>query len=201
MAETGEFYGKFVDPLLTRLRTRVASEIESGETVIDIACGTGAQAFLLATKAKQVTGIDLSQSMIDFATGKLKNSGERNLSFHLADASRLEIFSDKSFDVATMSLALHQFNPGLYEAILAEMKRVANRIIIVDYAVPLPKNYAGIGSRIAEFLAGREHNRNFKAYYESGGLNTILPKHGIEIQKTGHAVKGAFQLVVCEEAR
>lgn len=195
MVESGIFYGTFVDPLLTRLRMRVTAEIKQGETVIDIACGTGAQVFALANRASQVTGVDLSQSMIDFANRKLEKSELKNISFYIADATRLEIFGDKIFDVATMSLALHQFDPGLYEPILSEMKRVAKRIVIVDYAVPLPKNYAGLGSRIAEFMAGGEHNHNFKLYYKAGGLNSILPKHGIKIQKSAFIAKGAFQIV------
>jgi hypothetical protein len=96
-----------------------------------------------------------------------------------------------------MSLALHQFDPKLHSLILNEMKRVAARIIIADYAVPLPKNYAGTGSRVAEFLAGREHNRNFKQYYRLGGLDKILPANNLSIKKSVLFGKGAFQLVVC----
>ena len=199
MVESGIFYGTFVDPLLTRLRMRVSAEIKQGETVIDIACGTGVQAFALANKASQVTGIDLSQSMIDYASKKLLKTGLKNVAFYTADATRLQQFDDKRFDVATMTLALHQFEPGLFQPILSEMKRVAKRIVIIDYAVPLPKNYAGIGSRVAEFLAGGEHNRNFKQYYQQGGLKTILPEYGFKIQKSVFMAKGAFQLVVCAE--
>jgi len=195
MVESGIFYGTFVDPLLTRLRMRVTAEIKQDETVIDIACGTGAQVFALAHRASQVTGVDLSQSMIDFANHKLRKTGLQNMIFGTADATRLEQFGDKSFDVATMTLALHQFEPGLYQPILSEMKRVAKRIVIVDYAVPLPKNYAGIGSRVAEFLAGGEHNLNFKQYYQQGGLNTILPDYGLKIQKSAFVAKRAFQIV------
>ncbi|MGE0020368.1 MAG: class I SAM-dependent methyltransferase [Draconibacterium sp.] len=197
MVESGIFYATFVDPLLTGLRKRILPEIKQGETVIDIACGTGAQVFALANRASQVTGVDLSQSMVDFANRRLRKTGLKNVTFHTADATRLEQFGDKSFDVAAMTLALHQFNPDLYQPILAEMKRIAKRIVIVDYAVPLPNNYAGIGSRIAEFMAGGEHNHNFKLYYKTGGLNSILPSHGVKIQKSVLIAKRAFQLAVC----
>jgi hypothetical protein len=63
----------------------------------------------------------------------------------------------------------------------------------------LPKNYAGIGSRVAEFLAGKEHNRNFKQYYRLGGLNMILPDNQLKIEKSVLFGKGAFKLVVCSE--
>ncbi len=77
------------------------------------------------------------------------------------------------------------------------MKRVAHKIIIVDYAVPLPKNYTGIGSRVAEFLAGKEHNQNFKSYYKLGGLPEILKSNNLKIEKSKLMGKGAFQMVVC----
>lgn len=198
MVESGIFYGTFVDPLLNGLRKRVLHEIKHGEKVIDIACGTGAQCFAMAAKAGKVTGVDLSESMIRFARNKKAKSLFSNLEFMVCDATNLVPFVANEFDVAILSLALHQFSPDLYKSILSEMKRVAQRIIVVDYAVPLPKNFAGFGSRIAEFMAGVEHNRNFKSYYKRGGINQILPDNGLTITKSILIGKGAFQIVVAE---
>ncbi len=196
MAESGTFYSIIIDPLLFRLRKRIKTEIRSGERVIDIACGTGAQLFELLEKADSVTGVDISESMIAYAK---KNSEKRNITnaeFFVENATNLSRFYGRNFDVATLSLALHQFEPELYSSVLDEMRKVAKRIIIIDYAVPLPNNYAGIGSRIAEFLAGNEHNQNFKKYYKSGGLNQILSNNKLSIEKTILFGKDAFQLVV-----
>jgi len=197
MIESGNFYSTFIDPILSPMRKRVALEISPGQKVIDIACGTGAQLFEIAKTSKQVIGIDLSESMIRYAEKTSKKLKLKNADFLIADATNLSFFMDNSFDVATLSLALHQFSPDLHSPILSEMKRLSRQIIIVDYAVPLPKNYAGVGSRVAEFLAGKEHNRNFKTYYKLGGLNTILPENNLTIQKSELFGKGAFQLVVC----
>jgi ubiquinone/menaquinone biosynthesis C-methylase UbiE len=142
-------------------------------------------------------GIDLSESMINHAKSTCKKRNIPNAEFFVCDATNLSIFETGSFDVAIMSLALHQFDPGLHSLVLNEMKRIAKRIIIVDYSVPLPKNYAGIGSRIAEFFAGKEHNSNFKKFYQLGGLNKILPGNELKIEKSVLFGKGAFQLVVC----
>jgi ubiquinone/menaquinone biosynthesis C-methylase UbiE len=198
MVESGIFYGTFVDPLLNGLRKRVLHEIKRGEKVIDIACGTGAQCFALAAKAAKVTGVDLSESMIKYAQRKKAKSVFSNLEFRVCDATQLTSIADCEFDVAVMSLALHQFSPDLYKPIFGEMKRVAKRIVIVDYAVPLPKNYAGFGSRIAEFMAGAEHNRNFKSYCNKGGLRKILPENGLNIEKSVLIGENAFQIVTAE---
>ncbi len=198
MGESGKFYGKVLDPILASVRKRVALEIGANKTVIDIACGTGAQLFEIAEKAVKVTGVDLSESMIDFAIKEAKKRSISNADFFICDATDLSIFHDNTYDFAILSLALHQFSPNLHEPILSEMKRVAKTIILLDYAVPLPKNYVGVGSRFAEFLAGREHNRNFKKYYQLGGLNAILPSNNLQIKKTRFMAKGAFQLVVTD---
>ena len=199
MVESGSFYGTIIDPVLAPMRKRVTSEINAGEKIIDIACGTGAQVFELCEIASKTVGIDLSESMINHAQTTCKKRNIPNAEFFVCDATNLSIFETASFDVAIMSLALHQFDPGLHSPVLNEMTRVAKRIIIVDYSVPLPKNYAGVGSRVAEFFAGKEHNSNFKKYYQLGGLNAILPANNLTIQKSVLFGKGAFQLVLCSE--
>lgn len=194
MVETGFFYGNIIDPILRGLRKKLLTEVSSNVTVIDIACGTGAQAFQLAEKVKRVVGVDVSESMIKYARQRGKKQGVKNVEFVVANATKLKIFADKEFDVAILSLALHQFPTELYSPILNETKRVAQQIIIVDYAVPLPKNIAGLASRITEFLAGKEHNRCFGEYYETGGLEKILPENGIVINKLKRFGGGAFYL-------
>lgn len=198
MVESGKFYGTVLDPILAPMRKRVALEIGANKTVIDIACGTGAQLFEIAGKAAKVTGVDLSESMIDFAKKSARNKNISNADFRVCDATDLSVFQNNTFDFAILSLALHQFSPDLHQPILSEMKRVAKTIILIDYAVPLPKNYVGFGSHVAEFLAGREHNRNFKMYYKLGGLNKILTANHFQIKKTRFMAKGAFQLVIAE---
>ncbi len=197
MCESGKFYGTLIDPVLKRMRWHVALEVESNQTVVDIACGTGAQAIELAKTASEVVGIDYSESMIQFAQKAAQNQNLSNVEFQIGDASNLSTLKNNSFDVAIMTMALHQFDSKLHTPILDELKRVANKIIIVDYVVPLPNNYVGIGSRIAEFLAGKEHNRNFKHFCKLGGLNTILKSNQLKIEKSKFIAKGAFQLVVC----
>ena len=198
--ENGFIYKNFIDPILKPMRLRVTDEINPNETVIDVACGTGAQIFELLKKGNKVIGVDFSESMIEHAQKTCKKRNLNNAEFYIGDATDLSLFYNGEIDIATISLALHQFKPELHSTILNEMRKVAKRLIIVDYAVPLPGNYAGVGCRVAEFLAGKEHNQNFKKYYQLGGLNKILPKNQFVIQKTVFFGKGAFQLVVAKNA-
>lgn len=195
MVESGVFYSTFVDPLLAKMREKVASSVKPGNKIIDIACGTGAQVFELAKSARFVMGVDLSDSMISKANQTKSKLGVKNVEFKVCDATGLISFGEKEFDISTMSLALHQFTPDQYSLILGEMKRISKRIVIVDYSVPLPKNIFGYGSKWAEFMAGIEHNRNFKKYYKNGGLASILNEHEIRIENSVNFAGGAFQLV------
>ncbi len=197
MCESGKFYGALIDPILKRMRLHVALEVQPNKRVIDIACGTGAQALEIAKTASKVCGIDYSDSMIQFAKKATQDQKLANVEFQIGDASKLTEVKNNSFDFAIMTLALHQFDPKLHTPIIKEMKRVANKIIIVDYAVPLPNNYVGYGSKFAEFLAGKGHNQNFKRFCKLGGLNKILSSNGLQIEKSRFIAKGAFQLVVC----
>jgi ubiquinone/menaquinone biosynthesis C-methylase UbiE len=197
MSEHGPFYGTFVDPVLKRMRKRVALHIEHGQTVLDVACGTGAQIFELAGKANKVVGFDYSESMISRAIKTKNKKGFSSAEFRVHDATEEWPFHDYQFDVAILSLALHQFSPKSYFVILNEMKRVAARQVFVDYAIPLPQNLIGTGSKLAEFLAGRDHNRNFKHYSRLGGLPVILPRHKFDFEKEEFFAGNVFQLVLC----
>jgi len=72
----------------------------SGDSVLDIATGTGTIAFRAASLVMpdgNVTGVDISQGMLDQARQKLSLFGPDNLKFRLADAEHLD-FSMGSFD-------------------------------------------------------------------------------------------------------
>ena len=197
MVESGIFYGTFIDPILRPMRKRISGFIEPGKSVLDIACGTGAQVFELSGKVSRAVGVDLSESMIQKALKSKSKKKSENTFFSVGDAGNLTQFRKNEFDIAMMSLALHQFTPKMYTSVLGEMKRVSQKIIIVDYAIPLPQGYVRVGSRWAEFMAGREHYRNFKSFGKNGGLNSILIQNGLVIEKSVLFGRDTFQLVIC----
>jgi len=197
MLESGNFYNLAIDPLLAGMRARVARQVPQGRTVIDVACGTGAQAFALALSAKRVVGIDLSESMIKKARQLQQRKGITNVCFKTGNASELLDFHDKQFDIATMTFVLHQLDPGIHGKVLSEMRRVAKSLIFFDYSIPLPLNPAGLVCRAAERLAGGSHFQNFSYYSSSGGLPEILEKNSLKIEKQLFFSSRAFELVVC----
>ncbi|NQU86312.1 MAG: methyltransferase domain-containing protein [Mariniphaga sp.] len=182
------------------MRKNVAILINPGDNVIDIACGTGAQVFKFAKITKEVVGIDLSESMIKTAINRKNKEQIKYIEFIVADASKLSQFTDKQFDVATMSLALHQFDPNIYPEILKEIKRISNKIIFTDYSVPLSAGIKKTAVQTIEFLAGKEHNKNFRNYYKKGGLLPILKAQNLKVIKERKIISGIFNMVVCSSS-
>lgn len=114
-----------------------AAEIGSGQRVLDVNCGTGTLAMLMAARAGSgnVAGIDLSPQMIALARAK---AGNAEADFSEANAEDLP-FADGSFDRATMSLAYHEMNRAGRRNALAEVSRVlvpGGRLVIADLRAP-----------------------------------------------------------------
>lgn len=196
---TLSLYNMLIDPMLITLRNTISHHIPSGSKVIDIACGTGTQALQLAGKCRIVTGIDINESLIRFADQKRQKQNIENLRFLKADASDLHQFSNKEFDYSILCLALHQFHQDLHKQVLQEAMRISSKLIIADYASPLPANIYGRFVKIIEYSAGGEHFRSFKKYISSGGLDKIAGEAGLRIIYLTALKKDSFRLGIFEE--
>lgn len=98
--------------------------VKAGEKVLDISCGTGLVTFPLAKTVGPkgtVTGIDLSEGMIEKATIEADRKGFEHVTFKQMDAEELDL-PDSSFDLAVNSLGL-MYYPDPDKAV-SEMYRV-----------------------------------------------------------------------------
>src|SRR4030065_2631581 len=82
----------------SRVRDKVVNvtDARNGSRILDVATGTGKQAFAFANKGYEVIGIDLSEAMLKVANKKNKYG---NVTFEVADATNL-LFEDNGFDVS-----------------------------------------------------------------------------------------------------
>lgn len=188
-----------IDPMLNSSHSRAASLIKENSNVLDVACGPGALSHMIAKiPGTRVTGIDLDPRMIKHAERKVRKKAANNARFLLMDATDLSRFSEKEFDVAIISLALHQFSPEAGLKVLKEMKRVAKSIIIVDYAFPIKAGFYRWFAWIIEWLAGGEHYRNFILYQKNGGMDALLNHSGLLVKERFLQGKGTLMVSLCE---
>ncbi|GAC1603682.1 MAG: class I SAM-dependent methyltransferase [Acidimicrobiales bacterium] len=88
-----------------------AAAPEPGMEVLEIGCGTGTTALVVASSVDpgSVLGVDLSSRMLEVARTKAATSGVTNLRLEQADA-QVHVFEPASFDLAISSFGAMFFN-------------------------------------------------------------------------------------------
>ena len=82
---------------------RSSLENISFDRCLEIGCGTGKNTAWLLTKAKQLTGVDLSEEMLSKAREKIKAD---HVTFVQADITHEWSFAEGKYDLVTFSLVL-----------------------------------------------------------------------------------------------
>lgn len=176
---------------ISKVRDKVVDFTNAGNSskILDVATGTGKQAFAFAEVGHEVVGIDLSKAMLRVA--KRKNM-HANVGFAISDATNLP-FEDNSFDVTCVSFALHDMLFGIREKALREMVRVTKpkgMILIVDYG--LPKNKVG-RSFVYSFV--RLYEGEYYLEFVKSDFKTLLKKSGIGIKEELPLLHGAVRVL------
>lgn len=126
-----------------RRLARDAAELESGGAAIDVACGTGKLAALLAEAVGpfgRVEAVDLSSAMVARAQRTYRDV----VQLHFSEANALELpFSDGEFDAATIAFGLR--NLADFEAGFREMARVVRpggAVVCLELSLPRLRAWA-----------------------------------------------------------
>ncbi|MFZ0160637.1 MAG: demethylmenaquinone methyltransferase [Kineosporiaceae bacterium] len=139
-----------------RWRSHVARalDVRPGETVLDLAAGTGTSSECLADAGARVVPCDFSLGMLE--VGKRRRD---DLAFVAGDALHLP-FADGAFDAVTISFGLR--NVVEVDAALIELRRVTRhggRLVICEFSHPtwgpLRRVYSGYLMRALPSVARR----------------------------------------------
>ena len=142
-------FGGPIGEMLAAEQGRVLSNFVGridGRTILDVGTGTGRAALLFACGGAKVTALDASDEMLAVARRRAAEQSSM-IDFVRGDAHRLE-FRDRAFDVA-ISLRVLMHTPR-WRVCLAELCRVADRLVIIDY--PARRSVAAIESIARRFM-------------------------------------------------
>ena len=153
------------------------AQIEPGERLLDVGCGTGKLALMAARRITaaaggEVHGLDATAGMIERARRRTGNA-LTNIQFHLGVAERLP-FADHDFDIVTSTLLFHHLPDDLQHEALREVARVlrpGGRLVLADYAQP---------HGVWGYVASLPHRFNFYEYVRPqlhGSLERLLRKY------------------------
>ncbi|MCD4833419.1 MAG: class I SAM-dependent methyltransferase [Bacteroidales bacterium] len=174
-----KLYDLLLYPFLNKIRKKTAKIIIqlNPKSVIDICCGTGNQLEYLKNTDIKLTGIDLSPAMLKVA---------KHIDCYEQDARDIQ-FSDNSFDLVMIQLALHEKSFDDQKMIIDEASRITRNnghLLIVDYEInEKTKPYSRYVINAIEFLAGKEHFKNFKEYHKNECTNKLISNNVFLLEK------------------
>ena len=176
------------------IRTDVVKDsgLRRGSSVIDLACGTGAQSIAFAKNGFPTVGVDLSPYMVARAAEKVKAGWDARFVCH--DATQTP-FSDSEFELSTVSFGLHDMPETIGVAVLREMCRVTKRggkLVIIDYSLPANRVSAAMGRMIAGIWEGETYR-----YFLDKGLGHYLNKVDLTVAEDARYLFGNVQKVTC----
>lgn len=164
------------------------ANLKSGESVLDVGCGTGT----LAVTAKQrvgpagrVYGVDASPEMLARANKKASKAGAEVV-FKNGIVEALP-FSESQFDAVLSTLMLHHLGRKARQQCAHEMRRVlkpGGRVLAVDFARP------------AEGRKGLLDRFHHHGYVNVDDLVALLTEAGLKTVKSGAVGIGDLQFVL-----
>jgi ubiquinone/menaquinone biosynthesis C-methylase UbiE len=121
--------GELIAHSQARVLANMVGRIQ-GREMLDVGTGTGRAAFILALGGAKVTAVDASEEMLAIARQRAAEQLLTTIKFQRGDAHALD-FADRSFD-AVVSFRMLMHTPE-WQRCVAELCRVAERLVIVDY--------------------------------------------------------------------
>ncbi|HEV8081405.1 MAG TPA: bifunctional demethylmenaquinone methyltransferase/2-methoxy-6-polyprenyl-1,4-benzoquinol methylase UbiE [Chitinophagaceae bacterium] len=140
------------------------------KAILDVATGTGDMAILACKllRVEKITGIDISDGMLEIGKKKIKNLGLQNRVELLKGDSETIKFTDNSFDAVTVAFGVRNFQD--LELGLNEIKRVlkpGGKLIVLEFTkpkLPVIKNFYNLYLNIIAPRIGRMISKSKDAY-------------------------------------
>lgn len=188
---------------LERVHRDIAARLNPGDQVLDVGCGTGALAILLAHKVNHVTGIDISPPMLSVAAQRLKEEGlDSQVTIREMGAVDLDTaFPDASFDAVVSTLVFSELSDDEIVYCLTEIRRVlrpGGQLLVADEVLP-----ASLLGRVATFLfrlpfVVLAFLLTQNTTHQVAGLGERIEQTGFRLTGIRRYLAGTLQLFIAE---
>jgi len=164
------------------------ARLKSGESILDIGCGTGTLAIAAKRRVGQagsVTGVDASPEMLARAETKAQKAGAE-VAFKKGIVEMLP-FPDGQFDAVLSTVMLHHLGRKARQQCAREVRRVlkpGGRVLAVDFARP------------AEGRRGLLDHFHHHGYVNLSDLIALLIAAGLNIVESGALGIGDLQFAL-----
>ena len=190
---------------LDRVRQDIADRVKAGHRVLDIGCGTGALAVMLAHQGAHVTGIDISPPMLNLAARRVREEDlvDRVVLRELGAVDLDTGFESEDFDTVISVLVFSELSDDELEYALAESWRIMRpdgRLVIADEVLP-ESRLGQIGTfliRLPFVLAAYALTQT--ATRRVAGLERRIARAGFQILETEAYLMGTMRLFIAGKA-
>jgi ubiquinone/menaquinone biosynthesis C-methylase UbiE len=183
----------------------IAARLNPGDRVLDLGCGTGVLAALLAGKGAQVTAVDISPPMLSAAARRLREEGlaDRVVLRELGAAELDPAFADASFDAVVSTLVFSELGEEEIEYTLAECCRIlrpGGQLFVADEVLPdsAPGRVATFLFRLPFVVLAFLLTQN--ATHRVRGLKERIEGAGFRVVDVAYYLAGTLQLFVAGKA-
>jgi ubiquinone/menaquinone biosynthesis C-methylase UbiE len=129
---------------LARLRREIAARVTADSRVLDVGCGTGSLAVMMAKNGARVLGIDTSEPMLDVARQRVvgEDVAER-VELRRLSAMEIEKLPRAAYDFVVSTLVLSELSDEEALCLLTDAReRLApgGRLLVADEVVPASRS-------------------------------------------------------------
>jgi ubiquinone/menaquinone biosynthesis C-methylase UbiE len=174
--------GKVTQPLKRMMLNII--EVRNGQTVVDVACGTGDLIAAVSKKADiQAHGIDIAEQMV-----KVAGETHRGISFKVAPSVPLP-FDNASVDVIMVSAAFHHFEePQRFADECVRVLHDGGKVYIGEFCIP------SVARHVMNFAVKFLRSGDVRMYSDTE-LTAIFSRAGLDI--TDKRMEGSRTVLTC----
>jgi len=166
-------------PAYEQTLAHVRRHLRADQQVLEVGCGTGSTALLLADSVKNYTGTDVSPEMIEIAREKLSVEVVDGLDFKVSNAS-LEVFKAEAMDVV-LAFNLYHLVPDIDATMLAAHRALRPKGLFITKTPCLAKKWYLRPVIKAMQLIGKAPYLN---YLSVEAYDTAIQNAGFDILET-----------------